>query len=106
MSNRVFIALAAAALFAGFGPHVAMADDGIQPADIPMNALTPDIPYGERVAANDYYDVYYDGAYGLFTDGYWGTDRNYWYLASPASTIWVRDEDGHFRRTPADGFAL
>jgi hypothetical protein len=84
----------------------AMADGGIQPADIPMNALTPHIPYGERVAASDYYDVYYDGAYGPYTDGYWGTDGNYWYLSGLSSSIWARDGGGHFRRTPADGFAL
>jgi hypothetical protein len=79
---------------------------GAQPSEIPMNSPQPQIPYGERVASNDFYDAYYDGHYGTFTDGYWGTDGGFWYQNGSASSNWVRDEGGHFRRTPAQGFAL
>lgn len=79
---------------------------GAQPAEIPMNTTAPEIPYGARVAANDFYDVYYDGYYGPFTDGYWGTDGRFWHQTGSESSNWAADEGGHFRRTPASGFAL
>ena len=79
---------------------------GAQPADIPMNTTQPDMPYGARVAANDFYDVYYDGYDGAFTEGYWGTDGQFWYQAGSESSNWAADQGGHFRRTPARGFAL
>ena len=78
----------------------------VQPAEIPLNSPQPQIPYGARVAANDFYDVYYDGNYGTFTDGYWGTDGHFWYQAGSDSRIWKADEGGHFRRAPFSGFAL
>jgi hypothetical protein len=61
---------------------------------------------GQRVAANDYYDAYYDGQEGPFADGYWGTDGHFWFEGGTASDIWERDDEGHFRRTPAPGFKL
>jgi hypothetical protein len=57
---------------------------------------------GQRVAANDYYD----GQEGPFADGYWGTDGHFWFEGGTASDIWERDDEGHFRRTPAPGFKL
>ena len=37
----------------------------VQPADIPAEGAQPQIPFGERVAANDFYDAHYDGGYGV-----------------------------------------
>jgi hypothetical protein len=97
-------ALGTVALF--YAAPVDAALGGIQSSEIPMNTTQPEIPYGARVAAHDFYDVYYDGAYGRFTDGYWGTDGKFWYESGSASPDWAADEGGHFRRTPAEGFAL
>jgi hypothetical protein len=95
--------LLAGALFTGMGPCAWAA---IQSSDLPIERVQPQIPYGARVAADDHYDAYYDGGYGTYADGYWGTDGGYWYLSAPSGDIWARDEEGHFRRTPARGFAL
>jgi hypothetical protein len=76
-----------------------------QLADVPTGSPQPQISYGARIAANDFYDAYYDGSYGTFTDVYFGQDGHYWYL-SQDGRIWARDDGGHFRRTPAEGFAL
>ncbi|MBS0472022.1 MAG: hypothetical protein JSR60_13185 [Proteobacteria bacterium] len=43
----------------------------------------------------DYYDGYYDGAYGPFYDGYWGNDGTFWYMDSGHQ--WRRDDGHHFR---------
>lgn len=107
MKPFAFLALAAigtTALFYAVPAGAALG--GIQPADIPMDSPQPQIHFGQRVAANDSYDAYYDGAYGPFTDGYWGTDGGFWYQNGSAGSSWARDEGGHFRRAPARGFAL
>ncbi len=97
-------ALCTAALLYGVPADAAVS--GADASSIPMNTTPPEISYGARVAANDFYDVYYDGSYGPFTDGYWGTDGQFWYLVGAESSNWKADTDGHFRRAPADGFAL
>jgi hypothetical protein len=76
-----------------------------QLADVPNGSPPPQTAYGMRVAANDFYDAYYDGAYGTFTDVYWGQDGRYWFLSQDGRN-WVPDKEGHFRRTPATGFVL
>jgi hypothetical protein len=44
-----------------------------------------------------YYEAYYDGYYGPFTDGYWGRDpRYFWYLGKDKA--WHRDTSHHFQR--------
>ena len=48
-------------------------------------------------AGPDYYDGYYDGAYGPFVDGYWGGDGAFWYQGSDRAIH--RDEGGHFARS-------
>ena len=45
----------------------------------------------------DYYDGYYDGAYGPFVDGYWGGDGAFWYQGGDRA--FHRDEGGHFARS-------
>ncbi len=42
-----------------------------------------------------YYDGYYDGFYGPFTDGYWGDDGFFWY--ADGTHNWHRDDARHFR---------
>jgi hypothetical protein len=76
-----------------------------QLSDVPTDSPAPQIPYGARIAANDFYDAYYDGSYGTFTDVYWGQDGRYWFLSLDGRN-WVPDEAGHFRRMPAPGFVL
>ncbi len=48
------------------------------------------------------YDGYYDGYYGPYTDGYW-SDDGYFYYSSGGR--FVRDDNRHFRRDTAPGFA-
>lgn len=44
-----------------------------------------------------YYEAYYDGFYGPFTDGYWGRDARYfWYMGTDKA--WHRDSGHHFQR--------
>ena len=50
-----------------------------------------------------YYDGYYDGAYGPFNDGYWGTDGAFYYSSADGSA-WNRDDAHHFRHDMSDGF--
>ena len=50
----------------------------------------------------DYYDGYYDGAYGPFVDGYWGGDGAFWYMGGDRA--FHRDEGGHFHREAGTGF--
>jgi hypothetical protein len=64
-------------------------------------------PRHETVAAGvsaggPVYDGWYDGYYGPYTDGYWGDDGFFYY--SSGGTF-VRDNDRHFRRDTAPGFA-
>ena len=40
-------------------------------------------------------DVWYDGAYGAYTDGYWGSDAAFYYRGGDGR--FIRDEGGHFR---------
>jgi hypothetical protein len=47
------------------------------------------------VAGGGYYDGYYDGGYGAFSDGYWGNDGAFWY--SDSGHNWHRDDANHFR---------
>jgi hypothetical protein len=54
------------------------------------------------MAGGDYYDGYYDGAYGPFVDGYWGGDGAFWYMDRDRALH--RDEGGHFRHSEAGGF--
>jgi len=59
--------LATAALVFGVPAWQERADaHGAQLSDIPTDSPRPALPYGERVAANDHYDAYYDGSYGTF----------------------------------------
>ena len=51
----------------------------------------------------DYYNGYYDGAYGPFYDGYWGDDGFFWY--SDVGRNWHRDEGHHFAHTAGHGFS-
>lgn len=44
------------------------------------------------------YDGWYNGYYGDFHDGYWGTDGYFWYRLTPADRRYRRDERRHFRR--------
>lgn len=53
-------------------------------------------------AGPDYYDGYYDGAYGPFVDGYWGGDGAFWYM--DGDRAFHRDDAGHFRRDASGGF--
>jgi hypothetical protein len=55
------------------------------------------------VGVSDDYDGYYDGFYGPFNDGYWGTDGNFWY-DSDGHNNWRRDDGHHFQRTARNGF--
>lgn len=48
------------------------------------------------VGGPSYYDGYYDGGYGTFSDGYWGNDGAFWF--SDSSRNWRRDDAHHFRR--------
>jgi len=41
------------------------------------------------------YDVWYDGYYGPYLGGYWGTDGVFFY--SDRTGNWLRDDAGHFR---------
>jgi hypothetical protein len=41
-------------------------------------------------------DVYYDGYYGPYTEGYWGPDAFFYYRGGDGS--FIRDENHHFRR--------
>jgi len=53
------------------------------------------------VSGGEYYDGYYDGSYGTFTDGYWGKDGAFYYADSERD--WHRDDGNHFRRDTGDG---
>jgi len=57
----------------------------------------PAYPYGVA-----YYDGYYDGYYGPYTEGYWGPDA-YFYFRGRGGRFF-RDEGRHFRRDSAPGF--
>lgn len=50
----------------------------------------------------DYYDGYYDGAYGPFVDGYWGDDGAFWYQGGDHA--FHRDDAHHFQHTAGSGF--
>ena len=52
-------------------------------------------------AGPDYYDGYYDGAYGPFVDGYWGGDGAFWYQGGDRA--FHRDEGGHFAHAAGTG---
>ncbi len=104
-SIDLVIGITAGILLAAYAANADITSSA-QPADVPVNSPDPSIPYGERVAANDFYDADYDGAYGAFADGYWGKDGQFWYEGGTASSIFAPDTAGHFRRTPAPGFAL
>ena len=52
-------------------------------------------------AGPDYYDGYYDGAYGPFVDGYWGGDGAFWYQGGDRA--FHRDEGGHFAHSAGAG---
>jgi hypothetical protein len=41
-------------------------------------------------------DVYYDGYYGAYTDGYWGPDAYFYYRGGDGR--FLRDDSRHFRR--------
>ncbi len=51
--------------------------------------------YGYRQAGLGGPDVWYDGAYGPYTEGYWGPDSAFYYRGGDGG--FVRDEGGHFR---------
>lgn len=57
----------------------------------------------QAVADHGDYEAYYDGAYGPFRDGYWGTDGFFYYTATGGR--WQRDDFHHFRRGAAAGFS-
>ena len=54
--------------------------------------------YGASVGPGD---VYYDGFYGDYTDGYWGPDQNFYYRGGDGR--FLRDESHHFRRENFSG---
>jgi hypothetical protein len=54
--------------------------------------------YGASVGPGD---VYYDGFYGDYTDGYWGPDRNFYYRGGDGR--FQRDENRHFQRRMFSG---
>ncbi len=85
------LGLAAVAAVALVGSAYALAPTG-PPRSVPIAA-----------AATKYYDAYYDGHYGRFVDGYWGTDGAFWY--ADGDQIWRRDEAHHFAHQPGDGLA-
>lgn len=49
--------------------------------------------------------VYYDQYYGPVYSGYWGADGLFHYQAA-ANGPWLIDNDRHFRRDAANGFAV
>ena len=49
--------------------------------------------YGASVGPSE---VYYDGYYGAYTDGYWGPDQFFYYRGGDGR--FLRDESRHFRR--------
>src|SRR5689334_21117946 len=50
------------------------------------------------------YYGYYDGDYGPYWDGYWGTD-GFFYFFDVHANHFRRDDDHHFRHYMAPGFA-
>jgi hypothetical protein len=62
-------------------------------------ACTGDV-YGRGVMTWSSYPYYgyYDGFYGPFYDGYWGTDGFFWYRLSRDGDRYRRDDAHHFRR--------
>lgn len=58
--------------------------------------------YGHRhYASADSYDVYYDGFYGPYVDGYWGDGDVFFY--SDTHGGWIRDDARHFRHERWEG---
>jgi hypothetical protein len=51
--------------------------------------------YGYHAAGYGEPDVYYDGFYGAYTDGYWGPDAGFYYRGGDGR--FIRDEGNHFR---------
>src|SRR5262245_50147811 len=52
-------------------------------------------PHRAYYSAYDPYDVWYDGYYGPYVSGYWGSGGIYFY--SDTAGVWHGDRDGHFR---------
>lgn len=44
------------------------------------------------------YHGWYNGFYGPFYDGYWGTDGYFWFRLDAAEQRYRRDKERHFRR--------
>jgi hypothetical protein len=58
--------------------------------------------YGYREAAfNGPDDVWYDGSYGAYSDGYWGPDAAFYYRGGDGA--FIRDTGGHFRHERFSG---
>jgi hypothetical protein len=56
---------------------------------------------GVSVSSGEHYNGYYDGSYGAFNDGYWGSDGAFYYV--DGQRTWRRDDGNHFRRDMGDG---
>lgn len=56
--------------------------------------------YGRGVVSWSSYPYYgwYDGFYGPFYDGYWGTDGFFYFRLTIGDTVFRRDRERHFRR--------
>ncbi len=52
--------------------------------------------YGYYGASAGPADVYYDGFYGPYTEGYWGPDAAFYYRGGDGR--FIRDESNHYRR--------
>ena len=65
-----------------------------------LPAACADDVYGRGIISWSSYPYYgwYNGYYGPFYDGYWGTDGYYYFRLSAAERRYRRDRARHFRR--------
>jgi len=47
---------------------------------------------------------FYDGAYGTYHGGFWGTDGHFYYFTDASRVKVARDDNGHFRPQMVRGF--